>query len=140
MSEPYGQVTGVWSLLSTEVSKSLSELTLPYMAPSTALDEGIPITDPTFYSSEIRCPDSVIAHVFRPAAHCSEPIPLLHERIAILRQNGKILCKVGGSDDPPPDLKFLFDFRTMVGVFLPLYKNSRSASHTVVLRWISSCR
>ena len=61
---------------------------------SLALDEGIPFTDPAFYSSETRCTDSSIAHIFRAATDCKEDIPLLKERIAILRENGSILCKV----------------------------------------------
>jgi hypothetical protein len=60
----------------------------------TALEEGIPITDPTFYSSESLCPDSVIAHVFRPAPQSAETIPLLKERITIMREVGFILCAV----------------------------------------------
>jgi len=58
------------------------------------LEEGIPITDPSFYASEERCPDSLIEHVFRVAPHASEDIPLLPERIAIMRQVGAILCAV----------------------------------------------
>ena len=61
---------------------------------SLALDEGIPFTDPAFYSSETRCTDSSIAHIFRATTECKEDIPLLKERIAILRENGSILCKV----------------------------------------------
>lgn len=59
-------------------------------------DDSIPITDPNFYSSETLCPDSLIESVFRPAAHCSETIPLLRERIAIMREVGFILCNVRG--------------------------------------------
>jgi len=62
------------------------------------LEEGIQITDPAFYASEERCPDTVIAHVFRPAPGCSETIPLLRERIDIMREVGAILVKeYGGS-------------------------------------------
>ncbi|ETW81863.1 hypothetical protein HETIRDRAFT_475396 [Heterobasidion irregulare TC 32-1] len=75
--------TGYWSLLA---------------AVNRALEEGIPITDPAFYVNESLCPDSLLAHVFRPAERCAEPIPLLQERISILRQNGFILCAgFGGS-------------------------------------------
>ena len=63
-------------------------------AANPALEEGIPITDPAFYVNESLCPDSLLAHVFRPAERCAEPIPLLQERISILRQNGFILCAV----------------------------------------------
>jgi len=59
-----------------------------------ALEEGIPITDPTFYASEERCPDSLIEHVFRAAPLAIEGIPLLRERIAIMREVGAILCAV----------------------------------------------
>jgi hypothetical protein len=59
-----------------------------------ALEEGIPITDPAFYSSPFLCPDSVLEHVFRPAAQSTETIPLLKERIEIMREVGFILCVV----------------------------------------------
>ena len=61
---------------------------------SAALEEEIPITDPAFYSSEILCPDSLIEHIFRPADQCNDAIPLLKERIAIMREVGLILCNV----------------------------------------------
>ncbi|KAI6124132.1 hypothetical protein EV401DRAFT_2088390 [Pisolithus croceorrhizus] len=69
--------TGYWSLVA---------------AVNRALGENIPITDPAFYSSESLCPDSLIAYVFRAAAQCREPIPLLQERIAIMREVGSVLC------------------------------------------------
>ncbi|KAH9057522.1 hypothetical protein EDB87DRAFT_1565154 [Lactarius vividus] len=75
--------TGYWSLVA---------------ALDRALEEGIPITDPSFYASEERCPDSLIEHVFRAAPQAIEGIPLLHERIAIMREVGAILCAgFGGS-------------------------------------------
>ncbi|KAH9888378.1 hypothetical protein C8Q73DRAFT_668284 [Cubamyces lactineus] len=75
--------TGYWSLVA---------------AVDRALEEGIPITDPMFYASESGCPDSLIEHVFRRASQSVESIPLLRERIAILRENGAILCeRFGGS-------------------------------------------
>lgn len=58
------------------------------------MDEGIPITDPLFYTSEERCPDSLIEHVFRVAPEATEGMPLLPERIAIMRQVGATLCAV----------------------------------------------
>jgi hypothetical protein len=70
-----------------------------------ALEEGIPITDPSFYASEERCPDSLIEHVFRVAPYASEDIPLLPERIAIMRQVGAILCAVS--------VAFLLKFRML---------------------------
>ncbi|KAI0827735.1 hypothetical protein BC628DRAFT_1535128 [Trametes gibbosa] len=70
--------TGYWSLVA---------------AIDRALEEGIPITDPAFYASETRCPDRLIEHVFRPAPQSVERIPLLKERIAVLRRNGAVLCE-----------------------------------------------
>ncbi|KAI0644998.1 hypothetical protein C8Q79DRAFT_911823 [Trametes meyenii] len=75
--------TGYWSLVA---------------AVDRALEEGIPITDPSFYASSASCPDTLVEHIFRPAAQSVEGIPLLSERIAILRENGAILQeKFGGS-------------------------------------------
>ncbi|KAG1780522.1 hypothetical protein EV702DRAFT_724823 [Suillus placidus] len=76
--------TGYWSLVA---------------ALNRALEEGIPIIDPRFYSSEILCPDSLIAHVFRAAPQSAESMPLLNERLAIMREVGAILCNddFGGS-------------------------------------------
>jgi hypothetical protein len=58
------------------------------------LEEGIPITDPSFYASEDRCPNGLIEHVFRVAPQAREGLPLLPERIAIMREVGAILCAV----------------------------------------------
>ncbi|RDX48572.1 hypothetical protein OH76DRAFT_1456170 [Lentinus brumalis] len=75
--------TGYWSLVA---------------AVNRAIEDGIPITDPAFYADQTRCPDSLITHIFRPAAQSIECIPLLHERIRILREVGSILCShYGGS-------------------------------------------
>ncbi|KAJ3556504.1 hypothetical protein NM688_g1993 [Phlebia brevispora] len=75
--------TGYWSLVA---------------AIDKALEAGLPFTDPAFYASEIDCPDSLIEKIFQPAVGCSEGIPLLQERIAILRENGAILNNYfGGS-------------------------------------------
>ena len=65
-----------------------------------ALEEEIPITDPRFYSSETLCPDSLIEHVFRATNQSNEPIPLLRERIAIMREVGYILCNVSKNPFP----------------------------------------
>ena len=62
---------------------------------SALADDNIPITDPCFYSDETRCPDSLIEHVFRKADPTREPIALLKERIAIMREVGKKLRDVG---------------------------------------------
>jgi hypothetical protein len=57
-----------------------------------ALDEGVPITTPRFWN-DVSCSDSTFEQVFRSATH--EQIPLLAERIAILREVGDILDEVG---------------------------------------------
>ncbi|KAL0069094.1 hypothetical protein AAF712_003780 [Marasmius tenuissimus] len=75
--------TGYWSLVA---------------ALNKALQNGIPITDPAFYSSETLCPDSLIESIFAPAPQCAESIPLLTERIAVMREVGFILTNgFGGS-------------------------------------------
>ncbi|KAK5060104.1 hypothetical protein LTR84_009988 [Exophiala bonariae] len=66
--------TGYWSLVA---------------ALQRALDEGYAITTPDFWQDLDACPDSTLAHIFRSAT--AEPIPLLNERIAILREAGTIL-------------------------------------------------
>lgn len=53
-----------------------------------ALDEGIPITTPRFWRSQ-ECTNGVIEHVFRSAT--AEQMPLLADRISILREAGRIL-------------------------------------------------
>lgn len=58
-----------------------------------ALESGVPITDPKFYASEAACPDDVIKEVFRPASGCIEEIPLIQERIRVMRQAGNVLVK-----------------------------------------------
>ncbi|KAG2125553.1 hypothetical protein BD769DRAFT_826478 [Suillus cothurnatus] len=83
-SETMTMHTGYWSLVA---------------ALNRALEEGIPIIDPRFYSSQTLCPDSLIAHVFRAAPQSAESIPLFNERLAIMREVGAILCndEFGGS-------------------------------------------
>ncbi|KAH9983017.1 hypothetical protein BJV74DRAFT_852403 [Russula compacta] len=66
--------TGYWSLVA---------------ALDRALDEGIPITDPSFYASEERCPDRLIEHVFRVAPQANEAIPLY--------RTASPSCEFGGS-------------------------------------------
>ncbi|EKM79219.1 hypothetical protein AGABI1DRAFT_58653 [Agaricus bisporus var. burnettii JB137-S8] len=76
--------TGYWSLVAS-LNRALWE-------------EDIPFVDPNFYSSETMCPDSLIEHVFRPVHHSTELLPLIHERIRIMREVGSILCNsFGGS-------------------------------------------
>lgn len=91
-----GRVIGVLLLLLIRVSfPHLSRLGRTHDRRRPApVDDGIPITDPQFYSSETLCPDSVIEYVFRPVKQSSETIPLLKQRIAIMREVGFILCTV----------------------------------------------
>lgn len=53
---------------------------------------GIPITCPYLWVDEQICPDELLRHVFRSDGE--EEIPLLPERIAVLREAGEILCEV----------------------------------------------
>jgi hypothetical protein len=89
--------TGYWSLVAAlnkgAVIPSCGYLFL--LIDTTAMqDEELPIVDPAFYSSEILCPDAVIANVFREASQSKEGIPLLQHRVAIMREVGSILCNV----------------------------------------------
>lgn len=56
-----------------------------------ALDEGIPITTPRFWRSQ-QCSDETLSRVFRSAT--AEQIPLLEERISVLRDAGDVLREV----------------------------------------------
>lgn len=88
--------TGYWSLLAA-INKGKLSINLsivPSPITGKAIDKGIPITDPSFYSSEVRCPDSLIMDMFRPAPGSAENFPLLKERIKILREVGSVLCIV----------------------------------------------
>ncbi|KAL8769506.1 MAG: hypothetical protein Q9209_004567 [Squamulea sp. 1 TL-2023] len=70
------QWTGYWSLVAV-IHK--------------ALEEGIPITTPSFWTNDTECTDDVLKHVFRSTT--TEPIPLLEERIACIREAGRILLE-----------------------------------------------
>ncbi|CAG8453188.1 7738_t:CDS:1 [Acaulospora colombiana] len=75
------QYTGYWSLCA---------------AINRALEEGISITTPSFYSSESKLSDLDLLHVFRSSTQ--EKMPLLEERIKCIREAGKVLMeKFGGS-------------------------------------------
>ena len=54
-----------------------------------ALAEDIPITTPSFWTNETECTDDLLRHVFR--SDTSTPIPLLSERIHMIREAGDIL-------------------------------------------------
>ena len=66
--------TGYWSLIA---------------ALQRALEEGHAITTPDFWQDRDACPDSLLEHIFRSATN--ERIPLLDERISILREAGDVL-------------------------------------------------
>lgn len=84
---------GVWSLLLIVVRVHLTRLVAPLSFCYIALEEGIPITDPSFYSSPERCPKSLIEHVFRRSDQSTEDVPMLAERIAVMREVGAILAQ-----------------------------------------------
>ncbi|MCJ1472528.1 hypothetical protein MMC13_001177 [Lambiella insularis] len=66
--------TGYWSLVA---------------ALQRALGEGIPITDSHFWQDESKATDKKLEYVFRSSS--SAPIPLLPERIACLREVGRVM-------------------------------------------------
>lgn len=55
-----------------------------------ALDNGIPITSPTYYG--YRASDEELAAIFK--SDTKESAPMLKERIRVMREAGKILCEV----------------------------------------------
>jgi hypothetical protein len=57
------------------------------------LEDGHPFTDPAFFGDANRCPDRLIELTFMSAPQSEEVIPLLRERIAVMRECGKILCQ-----------------------------------------------
>ena len=69
--------TGYWSLVA---------------AIQRALDEGVPITKPSFWTNEAECTDEVLQYVFRSAT--AEDMPLLGKRIGCMREAGQVLQKV----------------------------------------------
>jgi hypothetical protein len=54
-----------------------------------AQEEGLDITRPSVYT---HCAGAIVAHAFKSCR--DEPMPLLDERIAILRESGKVLLDV----------------------------------------------
>ncbi|KAF9989813.1 hypothetical protein BGZ75_004815 [Mortierella antarctica] len=73
--------TGYWSMVA---------------AINRALEEGIPITTPSFFASEKLLPDAEIVRIFR--SDTKEQIPLLQDRIRVIREAGKVLVeKFGGN-------------------------------------------
>ncbi len=52
----------------------------------------IPITSSDFWQNEDECTEEVLRHVFRSSTE--EEIPLFNERMACLREGGKILYQV----------------------------------------------
>lgn len=74
--------TGYWSLVA---------------AIQRALDEGIPVTNPSFWVNEAECTDDVLKHVFRSAT--VEAMPLLSDRIYCIREAGYVLQQVRASEE-----------------------------------------
>jgi hypothetical protein len=91
-----------------------------------ALENGHSFTDPTFYSSPQRCPDALIRDIFRPAAQCTESMPLLDDRIVVMRECGGILVKKVGTS------YFLyFPSLTMTAVWRLFHRVPRCLARTV---------
>jgi hypothetical protein len=72
--------TGYWSLVA---------------ALQRALDEGVPITSPSFWANEEECTEEVLRNVFR--SDTDEEIPLFEERLQCLREAGQVLEEVRSS-------------------------------------------
>ncbi|KAF9096731.1 hypothetical protein BGX23_010540 [Mortierella sp. AD031] len=68
--------TGYWSMVA---------------AINRALEEGIPITTPAFFASEERLSDKEIERIFR--SDTKEQIPLLQDRIRVIREAGRVLVE-----------------------------------------------
>ncbi|KAL7417789.1 hypothetical protein BDY24DRAFT_372933 [Mrakia frigida] len=63
---------------------------------NSALESSHPLTTPSFYSSPSNA--ALIRTLFAPTPPSTEKAPLLGERLALLQQNGSILCeRFGGS-------------------------------------------
>jgi hypothetical protein len=69
--------TGYWSLVA---------------ALQRALDEDIPITTPSFWINEEECTDDVLRNIFR--SESEEEMPMFTERVACLREAGRVLEEV----------------------------------------------
>jgi hypothetical protein len=69
--------TGYWSLVA---------------ALQRALDDGIPITTPTFWANEEECTEEVLRNVFR--SDTEEEIPMFEERVRCLREAGRVIEEV----------------------------------------------
>jgi hypothetical protein len=52
---------------------------------------GVPITSPSYWHSN-DCTDEILRNVFRSCTE--EEIPMMDERIRILREAAEVLCKV----------------------------------------------
>lgn len=57
-----------------------------------AIEAGLPITQATFWIDEEKCSDDVLKNVFRSCT--AEDMPMLSERISILREAGHVLNEV----------------------------------------------
>ena len=76
-SETGKRWTGYWSLVA---------------ALQRALDEGVPITTPSFWVDEEECTEEVLRDVFRSVT--DEEIPMFAERVQCLREAGRVLEEV----------------------------------------------
>ena len=59
-----------------------------------AISEEIPITNPDFWQDQEACTDDLMKHVFR--SNNSTSMPMLGERLSILREAGHVLYEVSG--------------------------------------------
>src|SRR6187402_2834463 len=89
-----GLDTGAWLPLSNEHSMRVSLLTPPKIAASLPSAD-IPITSSDFWQNEDEFTEDVLKHIFRSTTE--EEVPMLQERMACLREAGRILYEVCNS-------------------------------------------
>lgn len=73
-----------------------------------ALAEGIPITTPRYWNDPA-CSDEMLRHIFRSATN--EVMPLLDQRIEILREAGQVLNEVRTTPGPATSCTDLIELR-----------------------------
>ncbi|KAF9208308.1 hypothetical protein BGZ49_009270 [Haplosporangium sp. Z 27] len=105
--------TGYWSMVAainrenialSDINKTNLTLILHL-----ALEEGIPITTPEFFASEERLPDKEIERIFR--SDTKEQIPLLQDRIRVMREAGRVLTESYGEFNDIDEITMFADYR-----------------------------
>ena len=74
----------------------------------------------------------MIEHVFRPAAESTEVIPLLQERISIMREVGSILCSVSIRLYSHSYARFMLGTTVEISGFVPILRGRVSETQRLV--------